>query len=287
MKYVIGLVFSLLLFNSSEAQSLKVPTLSPRGEISQEVGLTEVKLSYSRPSAKGRKIFGGLVPYGEMWRTGANAATTVTFAESVTVSNQTLPAGTYAIYTIPNPDLWTIIIHKNTTMRSLDGNYDKANDAMRFGVIASNSPIHMETFTMDISDVTTSSFNIRLMWADKLAKIPVKLNVDNQVAAQMQKLTMSSAGVHHMDYFKAAEYKYHNGKDLSEAHAYIVNALSKSKENPRYGLMKAKIENNMGKVNMARNTLRLANNWARVQDNTNYVNQTLLYAKEMNQQVNN
>jgi len=286
MKILCGLVFSLFLLNISEAQSLKVPTLSPRAEISQEVGLTNVQLSYSRPSAKGRKIFGSLVPYGEIWRTGANAASTVTFSENVSVSNQALAAGTYAIYTIPNPDLWTIIIHKNTSMRSLGGNYDKANDAMRFGVIASNSLMHTETFTMDISDITTSSFNIRMIWADKIVKIPVKLNVDNQVAAQMQKLTMSSDGVHHADYFKAAEYNYHNAKDLSEAHAYIVNGLSKSKENPRYGLLKAKIENKMGKVNMARNTLRLANNWARAQNNTNYVDQTLLYAKEMNEQTN-
>jgi len=286
MKFLFGLVFSLFLINISEAQSLKVPTLSPRGEISQEVGLTNVKISYSRPSAKGRKIFGALVPYGEIWRTGANAASTVTFMEDVSVSNQALPAGTYAIYTIPNPDIWTIIIHKVTSMRSLDGNYDMANDAMRFGAIASNSPIHTETFTMDISDITTNSFNIKLLWADKIVKIPVKLNVSNQVASQMQKLTTGGKGVAHGDYFKAAEYNYHNGGDLTSAHAYIVNALSKSKENPRYGLLKAKIENKMGKVNMARNTLRLANNWAQAQNNTNYINQTLLFAKTMNQQTN-
>lgn len=285
MKIICGLVFSLFLLNISDAQSLKVPTLSPRAEISQEVGLTKVQLSYSRPSAKGREVFGNLVPYGEIWRTGANAASTVTFSEDVTVSNQPLAAGTYAIYTIPDRDLWTIIIHKNTSMRSLGGNYDNANDAMRFGAIASNTLTHTETFTMEISDITTSSFNIRMLWADKLVKIPVKLNVDDQVAAQMQQLTMSSAGVQHMDYFKAAEYNYHNAKDLTEAHAYIVNGLSKSKENPRYGLLKAKIENKMGKVNMARNTLRLANNWARAQNNTNYVDQTLRYAKLMNDQT--
>lgn len=285
MKIILGLVFSLFLLNISEAQSLKVPTLSPRSEISQEVGLTNVQLSYSRPSAKGRKIFGGLVPFGEIWRTGANAASTVTFSEDVTMSNQALAAGTYAIYTIPDRDLWTIIIHKNTSMRSLGGNYDKANDAMRFGVIVSNSLMHTETFTMDISDITTNSFNIRMIWADKIVKIPVKLNVEKQVAAQMDKLTRSGTGVDHRDYFKAAEYNYHNAKDLTEAHAYIVNGLSKSKENPRYGLLKAKIENKMGKINMAKNTLRLANNWARAQNNTNYIDQIALYAKDLNDQT--
>lgn len=285
MKYLLGIALSLLLLNIGEAQSLKVPTLSPRAELSQEVGLTNVKISYSRPSAKGRKVFGSLVPHGEIWRTGANAASTVTFTERVKVSNQSIAAGTYAIYTIPNKDIWTIILHKNTSMRSL-GNYDKKDDAMRFGAIASNSPVSVETFTIDINDVTTNSFNIRLLWANKIVKIPVKLDVDNQVAAQMKKLTLSGNGVHHMDYFKAAEYNYHNAKDLSEAHANIVNALAKSKENPRYGLMKAKIENKMGKTNMARNSVRLANNWATAQKNTNYVNQTLLYAKEMNNATN-
>jgi len=284
MKYLLGIALSLLLLNIAEAQSLKVPTLSPRAEINQEVGLTNVIISYSRPSIKGRKVFGSLVPYGDIWRTGANAASTVTFTEAVTVSNQPIPAGTYAIYTIPNQDIWTIILHKNTSMRSLD-NYKKADDAMRFGAIASNSPVNVETFTIDINDVKTSSFNIRLLWADKIIKIPVKLDVEKQVAAQMKELTLSGKGVHHMDYFKAAEYNFHNSKDISEAHAYIVNALAKSKENPRYGLMKAKIENKMGKVNMARNSVRLANSWAKAQNNTNYVNQTLLYAKEMNNAI--
>lgn len=282
MKFLCGLLFSLLLVTTLDAQSLKVPTLSPRGEISQEVGLTNVKISYSRPSAKGRDIFGDLVPYGKIWRTGANAATTITFTESVSMGNKALPAGTYALYAVPDIDIWTIIIHKNTSMRSIEGNYKKEDDFMRFGVMASNSLLYVETLTMEVSDIATSSFNIKLSWADKIIKIPVKLNVDNQVAIQMKKLAASKDGINHRDYFKAAEYSFHNNKDLSQAHAYIVNALSKNKENPRYGLMKAKIENKMNKKNEARNTLRLANKWANEQNNTNYVNQTLGFAQEMN-----
>jgi len=282
MKYLSTFLFILLLCTISEAQALKVPTLSPRSEITQEVGLTEVKISYSRPSAKGRDIWNKLVPYDKIWRTGANAATTITFNETVSVGNKAVPAGTYALYTIPARDIWTIILHKNTSMRSLEGNYNADDDLMRFGVMASNSLIFTETFTIDFDHITTNTFNIKLSWGDKIVKIPVKLNVDNQVAIQMKVLTSKPGGVSDRDYFKAAEYNFHNNKDLSQAHAYIVNALSKKKDNPRYGLMKAKIENKLGKTNMARNTLRFANQWAQKSNNTNYINQIALFAKEIN-----
>ena len=282
MKQLLGFALMLCFAFTSEAQSLKVPTLSPRAEISQEVGLTEIKIAYSRPSAKGRKIWNDLVPYGQIWRTGANAATTITFTETVSVAGKALPAGTYALYTIPDVDTWTMIIHKNTSMRSLEGNYDESNDFMRFGVIASNSPIHVETFTIGIDGITTNSFDIKLSWADKIVKIPVKLDVHNQVAKQMKELGSGANGISHRDYFKAAEYNYHNDLDISEGHAYIVNALSKSKDNPRYGLMKAKIEAKLGKSSMAKSTLREAALWAKNQNNTNYINQIALYSKELN-----
>lgn len=285
MKQLIGFALLLCFAFSTEAQSLKVPTLSPRAEIVQEVGLTEVKIAYSRPSAKGRKIWNGLVPYGQIWRTGANAATTISFTETVSIAGKALPAGTYALYTVPNVDTWTVIIHKNTSMRSLEGNYDEASDFMRFGVIASNSPVHVETFTIGIDGITTNRFDIKLSWADKIVKIPVMLDVHNQVAMQMKELGSAANGISHRDYFRAAEYNYHNDLDITEGHAYIVNALSKSKDNPRYGLMKAKIEAKLGKSVMAKNTLREAARWAKNQNNTNYINQIALYSKELNSMV--
>src|SRR5687768_17697586 len=103
----------LMAFSGSAQQELKVPTLSPITEISQEVGLSNIKLSYSRPGAKGRKVFGGLVPFNEVWRTGANASTTLTFAQDVKIQGNPLKAGTYALYTIPGEKEWTVIIHTN------------------------------------------------------------------------------------------------------------------------------------------------------------------------------
>lgn len=281
MKYLFGILFTVLLTFPLEAQSLKVPTLSPRSEITQEVGLTEVKIAYSRPSAKGRKIWNGLVPYDQIWRTGANAATTITFNETVSIANKAVPAGTYALYTIPAQDIWTIILHKNTSMRSLEGNYKKEDDLMRFGVMESNSLLFIETFTIDIVEIETDKFKIKLAWADKIVKIPVELNVDNQVAIQMRDLAANPAGISDRDYFKAAEYNLHNDKDLTQAHGYIVNALSKSKDNPRYGLLKAKIENKMGKTKEAKKTLKSAGKWAKKQKNTNYINQIAVYSTEL------
>ena len=111
MKYTITFIsiflWSLLCFS----QTLKTPTLSPFSKISQEIGLTEVSIEYSRPSAKGRPVFGGLVPYGKIWRTGANASTKITFIESVHIGGKPIKSGTYALYTIPGDEIWTIIIH--------------------------------------------------------------------------------------------------------------------------------------------------------------------------------
>ena len=281
MKYLFGILLTLILCLPTEAQSLKVPTLSPRSELIQEVGLTEVKISYSRPSAKGRKIWNGLVPYGEIWRTGANAATTITFSETVSIGNKAVPAGTYALYTIPALDIWTIILHKNTSMRSLEGNYNPDDDLMRMGIMESNSLLFVETFTIDIDDITSNSFNIKLAWADKLVRIPVKLDVDNQVALQMKDLADQKDGISHRDYFKAAEYNLHNDKNLSQAHAYIVNAMNQDKDNPRYGLLKGKIESKMGNDPVAKNTLMAAAKWAEKQNNANYVKQIEVYMKSM------
>ena len=119
MKPSISVICLLLCFNLCHGQRLKTPTLSPFSKISQQVGLTEVALQYSRPSAKGRVVFGELVPYDKVWRTGANAATRITFKEVAKIGGKTIQPGEYAIYTIPRKNRWTIIIHANTSLRSI------------------------------------------------------------------------------------------------------------------------------------------------------------------------
>src|SRR5687767_13787059 len=198
----IVLFLSLLNVGHGQAPELKVPTLSPITEITQEAGLTQVKLSYSRPSAKGRKVFGGLVPYNEVWRTGANASTKLTFTEDVKIQGNALKAGTYALYTIPGETLWTVIIHSNTKHRSIAGDvYKPAEDAFRFKVKPGRTSNFVETFTIGLSDITTSSFHVFAAWENTEIKFKVDLDVDSQVDKQIAELIAAPAGMSHQNYF--------------------------------------------------------------------------------------
>ena len=275
MKTTLSFAFLLTLFQLAYAQELKVPTLSPITEVTQEVGLTQVKLSYSRPSAKGRKIFGGLVPFNEVWRTGANASTKLTFSEDVKIEGNALKAGTYALYTIPGEKEWTVIIHTNTKHRSIAGNvYKPEEDAFRFKVTPRRSSNFVETFTIGFSDMTTSSMNILVAWENTEIRFRVDFDVDAQVDRQIAELAASPAGMSHQNLFLAAEYYFHNNKDLTKADGWIVSAMEKSAKNFRYGLLRARILAKAGKRDEALKVIAEANAWATEAKNANYIGQT-------------
>lgn len=278
MRSIFCSVIITLFALSALGQELKVPTLSPQTEVTQEVGLTQVKLSYARPSAKGRKVFGDLVPFGEVWRTGANASTKLTFSEDVKIAGNALKAGTYALYSIPGANEWTMIIHTNTKHRSLAGDvYKQAEDAFRFKVKPGKTANYVETFTLEFGDFTTSSANLILSWENTQIKFPIEFDVDARVAEQIAKLAAAPAGMSHMSYFLAAEYNLHNDKDLSKADEWILTALEKSPRNSRYGLLRAKILAKAGKKADALKVVAEANAWAKEAKNANYVEQTQLF----------
>lgn len=263
-------------------QELKVPTLSPITTIKQEIGLTEISLSYSRPSAKGRNVFGQLVPYGDTWRTGANKATTITFSEEVKIAGNKIPAGSYAIYTIPNKQEWAIIIHKKTNFRSIAGDKIKQeNDACRFSVIPIDNPLKVETFTIQFTDLHTKGCSLQLAWENTIVSFPIELNVDDKIAAKMEELLQPPATITPRDYFRAAEYYLHNNKDLAQSLNWINKALVKSENNFRYGLLKGKIFAAQGDKEQAIQTVQLANDWATIAKNKNYIGQTTLYLKSI------
>ena len=228
-------VVSMFVCSALAQDQLRVPTLSPQAEITQEVGLTQVKLSYARPSAKGRKVFGDLVPFGEVWRTGANASTKLTFTEDVKIEGNPLKAGTYALYTIPGQSEWTIIIHTNTRHRSLAGDvYKQAEDAFRFKAKPARTSSFVETFTIDFADITTSSCKVRLAWENTEVRFLIEFDVDANVDRQIAALAAAPAGMSHQNLFLAAEYYFHNNKDLAKADAWILDAMSKSAKNANY-----------------------------------------------------
>jgi tetratricopeptide (TPR) repeat protein len=282
MKYTLTFICILSWSLFGFGQKLKTPTLSPFTKISQEIGLTEVSLEYSRPSAKGRTVFNDLVPYDKIWRTGANASTKITINEPVRIGGKSVQTGTYALYTIPGKEIWTIIIHANTKLRSLAGDaYNQADDVFRFDVKSKKLDHYVETFTLQFSDLQSDSCNLQLIWENTLINIPIEVEVDSKIEQQMTEFMKNPDSIPHRTYFEAGQYYLNNDKDLNEALSFINEALKKSPNNFRYGLLKAKIQNKNGDRDAALITIDKAHTWAKDANNANYIEQTELFRQSI------
>lgn len=197
---------------------IKTPAASPTATLTQQVGLTDVKITYSRPGTKGRIIFGDLVPYGEIWRTGANASTRISFSDEVTIEGNKVPAGEYALYTIPEKNQWTIILHKNTGYWGTGGSdYNKDEEAVRFTVKPRQLAESVNSLTIGLTDLTLNTAHVQIAWEKTAVKFLVEAEVDSKVMADIDRHILNgdahSAGLYH----QAATYYYETGKDLNQA----------------------------------------------------------------------
>jgi len=226
----------------SFAQQLNTPQPSSTQEVKQNFGLSKIELSYSRPGMKGRKIFGDLVPYGKVWRTGANQATTLTFGDDVMIGGTKVIAGKYGLLTIPDAGEWTVIITKQTDVTS-PAAYKQDQDVVRVKTkpVELGSPV--ETFTMLFGDVTGSSCNLQMMW-DKIAvTLPITTDVDSKVTAQIKDLMEKD----NRPYFSAAMYYIDNGKDLNQALAWLEKATAQNPDAFYMFYQKARVLAKLGK----------------------------------------
>jgi len=214
MKNVILLLVLMGCTSMVQAQHLKVPELSPFSKIEQTIGLTNIEIEYSRPSARGRTIFGELVPYNEVWRTGANLNTTVTFSNDVKIKQQDIKKGSYAIFTIPSEKAdWEVIIYdapKGYTPQELDD----SKVVGRFKVPAKRTSNFVESFTIEVANLKTSSASILIKWANTLVDIPIEVNADEIAMKNIESLMNGPSAD---DLFQAAEYYFFNDKDLNQA----------------------------------------------------------------------
>ena len=231
---VSGLVLATGLLG--QAPKVTFPALSPVCTLKQTVGLTDVEIVYSRPSAKGRKIFGGLVPYGEVWRTGANAATRITFSTAVKLNGADVPAGTYGLYTIPGETAWTVILSKDSKLWGAYA-YDPKNDFVRFQAapVALEQPY--ETFTIGIGDLREESATLNLVWEKTRVPIKLEVSVVGPVTAQIE-AAMASPGK--KPYAQAAQFYLEHNLDLDKALGWVDAALA---EKPAFNVfyLKARI----------------------------------------------
>ena len=199
---------------------LKTPAPSPTQTIKQDFGLASVELSYSRPGMKGRKIFGDLVPFGNVWRTGANQATTLTFGEDVIIGGKKVTAGKYGLLTIPDKNNWTIIITKQLDVTS-PAAYIMEQDVVRVMSEPMKMKDVMETLTMQFANIKPTSCDLQIMWDNTVVTLPVTVDVETKVMAQIDQLMNKD----NRPYFNAAMYYMDNGKDMNQALTWLDKAL--------------------------------------------------------------
>lgn len=234
MKRLLLLFITCATVYSVQAQ-VKTPQPSPTAKLEQKVGLTDVTIEYSRPGVKDRKIFGGLVPYGEMWRTGANKNTIITFSTDATVDGQTLKAGSYAIFTKPGKEMWDVYFYSDTNNWGTPQNWDDSKVAAKTTVKSHPIPFNVETYAMDINNITNSGGHLEFIWEQTYVAVPFTVPTDNAVLSSINNV-MSGPGVN--DYFAAAQYYFQENKDIKRAKEWIDKAIDMTKDKPRFWMLR-------------------------------------------------
>lgn len=247
MKKMLTLLL-LVVFAAAEAQ-IQTPAASPAASVSTTVGLTDVKINYARPKMKGRKIFGEggdfLVPYGQLWRTGANAGTVISFGDEVTVGGKSLKKGDYLLLTIPGANEWTVILYSDPSMGGNTAAYDQSKDAVRLTAKPAKLADRVETFTVNIADISddNTKANIEVAWENTSVKFGITVDYDSKVMKSIEAGTRVSPG----NYIAAANYYFENGKDLKKALEWITVGIETGNQNAFWNIhTKAKIQHALG-----------------------------------------
>ena len=268
-KFTLVLCTLLLTSIFSFAQQIQMPQASPSAKIIQKVGLTDVTVDYSRPSTKGRKIFGELVPFGQVWRTGANGATILTFSTDVTVGGQSVPAGSYALYSIPGKKEWIIILSKKTELWGSIG-YQQSDDQARFVVPTSKTSKKYETFEIAFNNFTDNSATVSMKWETARVDFKIETEVDPIVMADIKKLVIDTDTTDPGLLFQAASYYFTNSKDLNQAYAWVKTSTD---SDPKYWTvhLRAKLEVALGMKTEAVDSATKSKAMAEKENNPDYV----------------
>lgn len=256
MKKLALFTMAVLLSFTLGAQ-IQTPQPSPAAKMWQTVGLTEVTVDYSRPSMRGRTIFGDLVPFDALWRTGANAYTKISFDKDVTIANQPVKSGTYSIFTKPGKETWQVFFYTDTQGGGTPANWDESKVVAKTTVPVMPIEMPVETFTITIDDVTSNGAHLGILWENTYVGIPFAVGTDAEVLKNIENVMSGpSAG----DYYNAAVYYSNEGKDINKAKEWMNKAMSMI-ENPRYwqlrqqSLILAKSGDKAGAVAAAKKSL--------------------------------
>ncbi len=247
---IIGLVFTA-------TSQIKTPSPSPASKIEQVVGLTDVTIEYSRPAMRGRTIFGDLVPYGKLWRTGANARTKITLSTDALIDGKELKAGTYAIFSIPSEDYWDIILYTDAKGAGAPAELDQSKVAVQMTIKTQLLTDDVQSFTINISDITNNTAKINISW--EKTKISFDILVQTDVVA-MESIEKAMSGPTAGEYYQSAVYFLNNNKDLKLAKEWIDKSIMMN-ENPPFwqlrqqSLIYAALGDKSGAIEIAKKSL--------------------------------
>jgi Protein of unknown function (DUF2911) len=266
MKKMMLALAACCFYTLAGTAQVKMPAPSSTQTIKQEFGMGAIELTYSRPNAKGRKIFGDLVPYNKLWRTGANSATKIIFNDAVELGGKKVDTGTYVLYTIPGVDSWEIILNKGLTNWGVDG-YKESEDVIRFRVEPMKSKNNIETFTIEFGNIQPESCELSIKWAKTSVSIPVTTNIKDRVRAQIEKAMQTDK----KPYWQAAQ--FYNEYDNNQAKA-LENCTKAIEGNDKafwMYLYKAKIQKEMGDKAGAKASAQKSLELAKEAKNDDYV----------------
>ncbi|MFT3908277.1 MAG: DUF2911 domain-containing protein [Ferruginibacter sp.] len=272
MKKLLLINFLTFIFLNSFAQ-VKMPAPSPTQTIKQDFAIGSIELKYSRPSAKGRAVFGELVPYNKLWRTGANAATVISFSDPVEINGKRVDSGSYALYTIPGVESWEVILNKGITNSGVAG-YKESDDVLRFRCEPFKLKKKLETFTMQFGNIKSESCDLDIMWEKTMITINIESKIREKLKAQLEAAALTDK----KSYWQAAQFYTEYESNTTKALDNVTKALA---ENPKafwMWLYKAKIQKEMGDKAGAKESAKKSLELATAEKNEDYIrmNEALL-----------
>lgn len=267
-KIILSLATAAILFLGADLANaqVKFPPASSTQTIIQGLGIRNIILTYQRPNMNNRVIFGGLVPYNEVWRTGANNIPTITLDEEVTIQGNIVPAGNYGIFTIPTPTNWTIILSKNPKQWGAY-QYNQEDDFLRFEVPAEKTTEKVESFTMQFEDVTTTSTKLTLSWDKVKVGFTIEADQSKEIIASIEEAMQED----NKPYFQAAQYYFFNNLDSKKAAEWIKEADKGNSKAPHIKYWKSRILAKAGDKQGAKKAAQEGISMAKKANNTEYV----------------
>ena len=263
--FLVALSLSSLTFQSQ----ILMPQPSPKCVFNQMVGLTDVEVEYSRPGVKGRNIFGDLVPFGKVWRTGANSNTTISFSEDVLIDGKTLKKGKYALYTMPKVESWDFIFYSKSDNWGNPEVWDESDVALRASVVPQMLNKNVENLTIDINNLDNNFGYLNLSWEKIFVSLKFEVPTQKMAMASIDKIM---AGPSSGDYFSAAQFYLQSNGDLTKALTYVNKALELNKATPYwYTKLKSLIQAKLGDKKGAIETAKISLASAKEAKNNDYV----------------